>query len=105
MAFHMVQPVPAATWSTRRYRPASRVPGSEVKVLICQRQEWARPSASLPAPDVLDHRAAGTYHANLRLAPQTAPGAAVLEGPSHPYTRNLAMVHTRTRRGVPELTR
>src|SRR2546429_7312504 len=34
VAFQYVQPVPELTWSTGRYRPASRVPGSDVYVLI-----------------------------------------------------------------------
>jgi hypothetical protein len=34
VAFQNVQPPPALIWSTRRYRPASLVPGSDVYVLI-----------------------------------------------------------------------
>src|ERR1700733_4652169 len=35
MAFHAAQPAAAATRSSSRYRPPSRVPGSEVNVLTC----------------------------------------------------------------------
>ena len=56
MAFHKVQPLPAVTWSTSRYRPASRVPGSEVYVLIRKRQERGRLSASFQPLISHDHR-------------------------------------------------
>src|SRR5580704_17349778 len=56
MAFHKVQPLPVATCSTSRYRPASRVPGSEVYVLIRQRQEQGWLSASFQPLISHDHR-------------------------------------------------
>src|ERR1700722_8787257 len=56
MAFHKVQPLPVATWSTSRYRPARRVPGSEVYVLIRQRREQGRLSASFQPLISHDHR-------------------------------------------------
>src|SRR5690348_5134399 len=56
MAFHMVQPLPVTVWSTSRYRPASRVPGSEVYVLIRKRQERDRLSTSFQPLKSHDHR-------------------------------------------------
>src|ERR1700748_473294 len=56
MAFQRVQPVPVTIWSTSGSRPASCVPGPEVYVLIRQRQERGRLSASFQPLVSHDHR-------------------------------------------------
>src|SRR5262245_38204978 len=102
-AFHIVQPLPAATWSTSRYRPASRVPGSEVYVLIRKRQEWGR---SRPPSSPGYSRSPSGSHAvplnvNVRRLPGPAPGYLPRSSVLTVLRRILPMSHTRIR-SVPQ---